>query len=317
MKKIILIAICTGVLFPCTNFSLDFLQQVELNNIVKVREMVNQGADVNQSDKLGFTALHISSWNGYIELTKYLLDLGANPNVTSPSGYTPLAFANPAIKDLLIRYGAYASLGPPPPTLIIREPVVISNTPSINIVKPPVEIPQRAVVPIVSNFITNIVQNNTVLYPKTSYSILKNISPDESTLLHRWDRNGINDLHRAAKEGSYQEVTNLVAKGINPLGTDNNGYNALMYAIKSGNLAAVKFLVDQGIDVYASVSGGAAAIAFARKQNSEEIISYLQSLGLTDTPQPTTNEANETDTTDMDEESTETTPLLLEDEIDF
>ena len=59
-----------------------------------VRIYLAQGADANAKDKYGFTALHIARMHGNKDIETLLLQKGADPNVPTPSGGTPLEFLN-------------------------------------------------------------------------------------------------------------------------------------------------------------------------------------------------------------------------------
>lgn len=280
IKKLWLILGITGAGFsPCFLFSLDFLRAVELNRSADVRRMVDEGADVNQSDPLGYTALHIASWNGSAEMVEYLLQMGANPNTITPSGNTALKFANPAIKNLLIRYGAHQPPSAPAPIIIERSapaPIFAGSAASLRDTRP--------IIRVVSNFISNIISNTVIVsnieYPRASYAVLKNISSDESILLHRWDNQGNNALHRAAEAGDFDAVTNLVARGINPQGRNNAGDTALRFAVEGGFLPIVKYFVETiGLDVNARNTAGTNPLMLAALSRKPEILEYLIKMG--------------------------------------
>ena len=57
-------------------------------NIELVKELLNQGVEINKQDSDGLTALHIAKNS---EILKILLEAGANPNLQDyRSGFTPL-----------------------------------------------------------------------------------------------------------------------------------------------------------------------------------------------------------------------------------
>ena len=78
-------------------------------DLAKVKELVTQGADVNGQSLASSTPLIEATYNGRIEVVKYLLENGANPNVMKKDGATALGFSNkyPDIKELLIKAGAH------------------------------------------------------------------------------------------------------------------------------------------------------------------------------------------------------------------
>lgn len=70
-----------------------------------VKEMIAHHADVEEKNERGFTALHIACFTGVFEIVKMLLVCGANANVTSVCGQTPMSiaigFRYPHIVELL------------------------------------------------------------------------------------------------------------------------------------------------------------------------------------------------------------------------
>jgi len=80
-------------------------------NLEQLKDLIeNQGQDVNQVDKYGDTALHVSAKNNE-EIVRYLLSKGASVNAQNNNGSTPLhkAAMNPnnvVIVDLLLKASA-------------------------------------------------------------------------------------------------------------------------------------------------------------------------------------------------------------------
>jgi len=79
-----------------------------------VRELIRQGHDVNARGEGGWTALLSSSAQGYPKLMKFLLDSGANPDISNVLGITPLIYGarygNIEVVKMLIDYGAGLNL---------------------------------------------------------------------------------------------------------------------------------------------------------------------------------------------------------------
>lgn len=265
MQKNIFLSMLMGFLIPSTFYSQDLMQVVQLNDIPTVMRLVENGADINQTDSMGFTPLHVAAWNGYVELTEYLLQKGANPNVLSQSGNTPLKFANPDITKLLLRYGALTNnTAPPVPELRYTPNVYIeSSSPR-----------PRVINRVVSNFIAG------SSYPEKSYNILKKLSLEESLKVHNWDKNGNNSLHRAAQSGNLERVKLLVKSGIDPNSRNNNGDTALRFAAENGHLEVIQYLVEQeGVDINARNNSGTSPLIVASLNNNPKIVNYLTHFG--------------------------------------
>ncbi|GBP36279.1 BRCA1-associated RING domain protein 1 [Eumeta japonica] len=81
-----------------------------LGKIEKVKELLNQGANVNTKDNAGWTPLHEVVQNGKLELLRLLLEHKALINVPGQSNETPLheaiRYSHEDIVEELIKHGA-------------------------------------------------------------------------------------------------------------------------------------------------------------------------------------------------------------------
>ncbi|MBN8828201.1 MAG: ankyrin repeat domain-containing protein [Sphingobacteriia bacterium] len=71
----------------------ELIHQVKLGNITKVKELIEQNADINISNKSGDTPLLVSLKLGYKEITDMLIKAGADTNKSDVAGITPLYIA--------------------------------------------------------------------------------------------------------------------------------------------------------------------------------------------------------------------------------
>ena len=55
--------------------------------------MIEQGGDINVKTNYGSTPLHNASYQGHLEIVKYLLSKGANKEIRRSDGDSPLDFA--------------------------------------------------------------------------------------------------------------------------------------------------------------------------------------------------------------------------------
>lgn len=69
------------------------LQAADQNNLVRLKSLLSEGADVNQHTKNGVTALMIAAFHGDIEITETLIEHGAMVNRETIEGLTPLTIA--------------------------------------------------------------------------------------------------------------------------------------------------------------------------------------------------------------------------------
>ena len=69
-------------------------------SVARVRELIDQGADVNVRNHKGQTALHCAAKAGFIDIATLLLDHGADIDAQDDNGETPLATAlRSTVKD--------------------------------------------------------------------------------------------------------------------------------------------------------------------------------------------------------------------------
>ena len=60
------------------------------DDLVKMKKLVDLGADINLGNSVGQTALHIASLWCNTKSVQYLLSVGARPNQTNRMGFAPL-----------------------------------------------------------------------------------------------------------------------------------------------------------------------------------------------------------------------------------
>ncbi len=78
----------------CTEYTSEqWFTSIKSRDVSKVRRLIEQGIDVNQTSRKGKTALIISATKGNIEITTALLKAGAAINATNPRGGTSLMYA--------------------------------------------------------------------------------------------------------------------------------------------------------------------------------------------------------------------------------
>lgn len=91
-----------------------FMDAAELGDIITVKKLVAQGADINYKPSDKRTALHWASNKGKFVVVKYLIENGADVDAMAFDGSTPLMFAASgnklAIVKLLVEYGADVNL---------------------------------------------------------------------------------------------------------------------------------------------------------------------------------------------------------------
>ena len=89
------------------------IRPVTAGNTAAVKELLSEGADVNERSSHGMTPLIMAAHKGNLELTKLLVEKGADVNATTRKGVTPLMAAveagSPEVAELLLSKGADAN----------------------------------------------------------------------------------------------------------------------------------------------------------------------------------------------------------------
>lgn len=210
-----------------------FLIACFLGNFDAVKTLEKHGADVNAAYEIGSsqgssgnqTALTVAAARGNCPMCALLLKLGADLNVVSDSGYTPLmwSLANGSSEDaaeLLLKAGAN-----PDPDAVSRIGISKSTTPLILAS---------------TNGMTAIVKA----------LIKRKVAVDKT------DADGWTALKRAAN-GDHEEVVAVLLKaGAFPNITDRDGWTPLINAAGKGNLEICNALIKAGADVNASNTHG-------------------------------------------------------------
>jgi len=188
------------------------IDAVKASNATAVRTLLRQHADVNKAEADGTTALHVSVQRNAIDITKALIDAGANAKAANRYGVTPLSLAclngNPEMVDLLLAAGADANA-----TLPSGETVLMTAA--------------RTGVPLVVEKLLGHGADVNAVEPTHGQTALM------------W----------AAGEGHAQAVNVLVEHGANLKLREKGGWTAFLFAVREGQAEVVRTFVAHGADV--------------------------------------------------------------------
>lgn len=87
----------------------NMIRAIESRDLQEVTRILNEGFDINSVNQDGQTALHLAAEKGFLEIVQSLIDMGANIDCKDFYKYTPLHFAaneHKEITRLLIERGA-------------------------------------------------------------------------------------------------------------------------------------------------------------------------------------------------------------------
>lgn len=83
------------------------IKAVQNNNTEALEELIEEGAEIDEVDEHGKTALHYAVLSANTDIVQFLIDQGASIDKQDSSGKTPLSYAkNKKIKRLLTEAGA-------------------------------------------------------------------------------------------------------------------------------------------------------------------------------------------------------------------
>ena len=264
--------------------SYDLIEAAQEGDIEKVKQCINNGADVDAKDGDGKTTLMYAAENGNIEVVKYLVENGADINARkNKDGKTTLMYAAENgylnIVKLLVENGADVNVKDNYNDTALKKAVYNGHA---DIVKYLLDIGTA-------------VDKNTPI----DYAIRVHLVNDVNKCLHYAAKVGLVDyvkhfiekganvnakdcgvtvLSREITEGYPDVVKLLVENGADINTKDDYGKTPLMYAAENGNLNIIKFLVEKGADIKAKDKDDKTALDLVHKTGHSDVVQYLESL---------------------------------------
>lgn len=230
-------------------------------------------------EKSSWSCLHFAATKGDSTRVLSILSEGANIEVKSNQGKTPLYEAaksgNAEIVRLLIDNGA----------LIITKSANAEFTP----LHVAAEYNHHNVVNVLLDMNAPININNRWMQTPLSQASWKFADPEMITLLiqrganvNTQDNKGYTPLHKSAGRNKIAILSSLIANGADLDIKTNGGYTALMYASYKGMAEAVKILLDAGAAIE-KTPGSNSAMHQAKRNGHQEIVYLLIEYGAIDT----------------------------------
>ena len=207
-----------------------------------LQALVGGGADIYSLDGQGRTLLEYAIWTNHIEIIRYLLDSGVDPNERvhgSPAFEVALRNERIGAMSLLIEAGADVNIRHPRGSLVAHS----SMGPEIS---------------------------------EEMFLLLTDAGLD----IHAIDgRSGQPTWWTALQEGAESKLRILLDAGVNLNTCDSDGNSALRRAIELGNAKAVPMLIDAGADVNAVDSDGNPLVTVALLKEGEDTVRNLLNAG--------------------------------------
>ena len=215
-------------------------------NLAKVKGLIQEGTDVDATDKSGETPLFSAVLADNDNVAKFLLDEGADVNAQNKLGRTPLHFA--------IRGRARMSM----------VELLISKGADVN---------------------TRMRRGSTALHlacaggQKAIVELLIAKGADVNARTTGGPRVGRTPLHAAATGGHAHVVELLISKGADTNIKDDSGRTVLHDSCFYGYKDVVELLIAKGADINAKDNKEQTAFLLAKEQGREEIVELLRKHG--------------------------------------
>lgn len=277
-----------------------------LNNhgdLEQVKRLIADGADINEKDSVGQTALAQAAEAGYLEIAKLLVEKGADINVKNEQYRTPLHIASLCghldIAKLLISNKASIIAkdkdGKTPLDLakekkykeiisLLSDKEEVIPTPVLEVTSTPILSPKAELEKKIRNLISKgtdvnayITKGTSALHEASYYGDLPMIKLllENNADIRIKAFNGQTPLHSASSEGALEAVKLLIMSGADPNAQDNDGWTPLHFAARKGYLEIVNYLLKSGANNKINTFKGQSSLDLARIKNYQEIISVL------------------------------------------
>ena len=240
------------------------------NNVAEVRRLLDNGANLNQANANGNTALMLAAFAGHSQIAKALLDGDANPNYVDEGGWTALmnaAFSGHFdVVKVLLDNGADPSQA-------------IANGFTALMFAARKGHPQ--IVKALLNGGANPNHANTVGRTALMFAAIPGHTRIVKALLdaganpNQASVHGFTALIAAMSTGSPQTAKALLDAGANPNQAEANGSTALMIAAYNGHAQIVKALLDGGANPNQADEDGATALMHAAINWRVDVVKIL------------------------------------------
>ncbi len=213
------------------------LMEAVFNEDLKaVKRLIKQGAPVNAQDEAGWTALHMASYEGFLEIAHLLIDVGAQLDLKNKFETTPLHMAaserNLEVVEALIEAGADVTLETKEGSTALH---MAASCGELHIVKSLVEAG------------ADLLKKNKRGEDAYSLAVPREIN-DIKTWIREYiplkllDKEHVTALQVAASRGNLMLAQDLIQNGADLLIKNQKGEDAYQIAMKNGQVKVAKLI---------------------------------------------------------------------------
>uniref|UniRef100_A0A1A9VJQ1 ANK_REP_REGION domain-containing protein n=1 Tax=Glossina austeni TaxID=7395 RepID=A0A1A9VJQ1_GLOAU len=220
--------------------------------------ILSKGADLNAQDECSWTPLHYAVYSGNIDVVRFLIDQGANYNITDNEG-TPKKRAMAPINE----YGS----------TLFDEAIVGGGLDTIDLMS------RKDVTYDCNNLLEIAILNGHL-------DVVEHLVEEKGVDVNFVGENGWTPLLYAVERDYIEIVKYLIEMGAHVNTTDEDGTTALHIAAEDCNFDMVKCLVEKGVNINVRDKNGNTPLRLAvqdseyqDKRYKEDVKEYLLSRG--------------------------------------
>ncbi|MBE6419579.1 MAG: hypothetical protein E7031_05545 [Akkermansiaceae bacterium] len=263
------------------------IEAVKSNDVTTIQTLLNEGVNVNFTDKDGWTPLDWSAKKAHIDSMKLLIAAGADVNKKTNLGTTPLhlAAANNFIEGIELLLSAGADINAV--NKYGQTPVEVARTGKCKNKLKKVHQKETA---------KKELQARGISIETYDAALIKAVQTGDADLLrllinaevnvNKADNDGDTPLGWAAMKGHLECVKLLLAaEGINVDSLNKQGISALHFSILNGHRACAIALIEAQAEVNTPDSDGKTPLFIACEQDDIEMVKLLLAAGALVQPQ--------------------------------
>ena len=250
-------------------------------NTVEVQSLIETGADVNEKDASGRTALMIAANRGHTYVVQLLLERGADAGVRDNNGTSAIEFAESrGFQRIVSMLKNFSHTAQPESAQSLKS----GAAPRLSLHRAVDDGDFAALKSLIEAGADLNARSNDEWTPLMLATIKGHTAMVQVLLKNGADANARNRkgwtaLMFACSMSDADNMRILLTEGSNVNARDKEGKTALMQAANENNRESVKVLLEMGADVSLEDHTGETALDIARRRGYEEVVEMLRRSG--------------------------------------